>query len=447
MIKVITYGTFDLLHIGHIRLLERAKLLGNYLIVGVTSDDFDKARGKVNVQQSLMERIEAVRAAGIADEIIVEEYEGQKIEDIQKYGIDIFTVGSDWEGQFNYLKAYCQVVYLPRTEGISSSVLRTEKCQLQMGLVGESAMLEKFAVECRYVNGVKITAICTMYPNELPEVLNTLPYVTSDYSLFLNCVEAVYVMSTPKLHYEHVKKALLLGKHVICETPQALTKAQCSELHILAREKGLVLAEGNKTAYATAYTRLLLMVKTGKIGDVLSVDVTSTSLSEKYFINNIDSFNRWNSIEAWGAKSLLPVFQILGTNYMRKQIVSHILDEKNMFDSFTKMDFIYPHAVATIKVGKGVKSESELIIAGTNGYIYVPSPWWKTEYFEIRYENMANNKRYFYQLDGEGIRYEIVAFVNAINNHKSLTFVDESISRTIAGIMEDYYNGKDAIRI
>ena len=110
--KVITYGTYDLLHYGHIRLLERAKALGDYLIVGVTADDFDKTRGKINVQQSLMERIEAVRQTGIADEIIIEEYEGQKIDDIRRYDIDIFTVGSDWKGKFDYLSEYCKVIYL-----------------------------------------------------------------------------------------------------------------------------------------------------------------------------------------------------------------------------------------------------------------------------------------------------------------------------------------------
>lgn len=447
MVKVITYGTFDLLHIGHIRLLERAKTLGDYLIVGVTADDFDKARGKLNVQQNLMERVEAVRATGIADEIIVEEYEGQKIEDIQKYDVDIFTVGSDWYGKFDYLKDYCQVIYLPRTEGISSSALRTEKRQLRFGLVGESIILEKFSVECDYVNGVKLTAVCSAYPDELPERLQALPCVTSDYDTFLDHVEAVYIMSTPKLHYAQVKKALLSGKHVLCETPESLTRSQCEELHRIAKEKGLILAEGNKTAYATAYIRLILMIKAGKIGNVVSIDVTSTSLSEKYFIENIDSFNRWNSIEAWGAKSLLPVFHILGPNYTRKQIISHIADDERMFDSFTKLDFVYPHAVATVKVGKGVKSENELIIAGTRGYIYVPSPWWKTDYFEIRYENMENNKRYFYQLDGEGIRYEIIAFVNAIKNQNKVTLVDESVSFAIAEVMEDYYNGKDVVRI
>ncbi len=86
------------MHRGHIRLLERAEALGDYLIVGVTSDDFDKQRGKINVQQPLEERIAAVRATGIADKIIVEEYEGQKIDDIKRYGVDIFTVGSDWRG-------------------------------------------------------------------------------------------------------------------------------------------------------------------------------------------------------------------------------------------------------------------------------------------------------------------------------------------------------------
>lgn len=78
MKTVITYGTYDLLHYGHIRLLERAKALGDYLIVAVTSDDFDRTRGKINVQQSLAERVAAIRETGLADQIIVEEYEGQK---------------------------------------------------------------------------------------------------------------------------------------------------------------------------------------------------------------------------------------------------------------------------------------------------------------------------------------------------------------------------------
>ena len=148
MVKVITYGTYDCLHYGHIRLLQRAKALGDYLIVGVTSEDFDINRGKINVKQSLVERIEAVRKTGLADKIIIEEYQGQKIDDIQRYDVDYFAVGSDWEGYFDYLKEYCQVVYLPRTDGISSTELRTAEMHLRMGIVGESkAVVAKFVRE------------------------------------------------------------------------------------------------------------------------------------------------------------------------------------------------------------------------------------------------------------------------------------------------------------
>ena len=136
MKTVITYGTYDMLHYGHIRLLERAKKLGDYLIVGVTSEDFDRSRGKINVQQSLMERVEALKSTGLADQIIIEEYTGQKIDDIRRYNVDIFAIGSDWEGKFDYLKEFCDVVYLERTQGISSTDLRSKKQGIRLGIVG-----------------------------------------------------------------------------------------------------------------------------------------------------------------------------------------------------------------------------------------------------------------------------------------------------------------------
>ena len=211
MVKVITYGTYDLLHIGHIRLLERAKALGDYLIVGVTAEDFDMSRGKINVQQSLAERIEGVRATGLADEIIVEEYEGQKIDDIKRYDVDIFTVGSDWKGKFDYLKDYCKVVYLERTEGVSSSELRSERNSMKMGIVGESSFLNKFERESRYVNGLDIVAICTSEDNKekLSDDLKNIEYVTSSYSEMLEKVDSVYLISKPENHYAQIKEALI----------------------------------------------------------------------------------------------------------------------------------------------------------------------------------------------------------------------------------------------
>lgn len=440
MKKVITYGTYDLLHYGHIRLLERAKALGDYLIVGVTADDFDKTRGKINVQQSLMERIEAVRATGLADEIIVEEYEGQKIDDIRRLGVDVFTVGSDWVGKFDYLKEYCEVVYLPRTEGVSSSEIRAEKRAVRVGVVGESVILGKFIRECHFVNGIEVGGVFSQDSSMIELNLNNYLIFDSFRELLEN-VDAVYIASHPKMHYSQIKEALKKDKHVIVESPVALSKNKCKELFQLADDRNCVLMEGIKTAYSTAYSRLLLLVKSGKIGKVVSIDATCTSLSDLAVNDRNKLAVTWNSICAWGPTALLPIFQILGCAYTDSSITTRIIDENNRFDSFTKINFIYDDAVASIKVGKGVKSEGELVVSGTKGYIYVPAPWWKTDYFEVRYENPANNKRYFYQLDGEGIRYEIVAFVKAIEFGKDMSYVDQKVSEAIAGIIEKFEEG------
>lgn len=432
MIKVITYGTYDLLHHGHIRLLERAKALGDYLIVGVTADDFDKTRGKINVQQSLIERIEAVKATGLADEIIIEEYEGQKIDDIKKYDVDIFTVGSDWTGQFDYLNEYCEVVYLERTKGISSSELREEKRAIHLGLVGNSAFLNKVNDESEYVNGLQITSLCTDNLDVMNDHLKNIDFITNDYSKLLANVDAVYIRSLPNEHYEQIKQALNMGKHVLCESPLTLDEQQSKEVFEMAKSKNLILMEVIKTAYATAYRRLLLLVKSGKIGDVISVDTTCTSLQSK----NGD----WPGIYEWGPTALLPVLQILGTDCREFKIISHINKETNR-DSFTKIDFLYDHSVASIKVGDGVKSEGELIISGTKAYVYVPAPWWKTDYFEIRYENQNDNKRYFYQLDGEGIRHELVSFIKSIENNRYLGNIDIDVTQNISKILHHFEKG------
>lgn len=417
MTKVITYGTYDLLHYGHIRLLERAKELGDYLIVGVTADDFDKTRGKINVQQSLMERIEAVRATGLADEIIVEEYEGQKIDDIQRYGVDIFTVGSDWKGKFDYLNAYCKVVYLDRTEGVSSSEIRAEKRKIFIGTIGNKGLCDKFIKEVSYVNGVE-------YKECDEEYLG---------------VDAVYIATLPEKHYSDVKRALEKGKHVICESPIAMNTIQCKELIEYAENNSLILVDGIKTAYSTAYSRLLVLAKSGHIGEILSIDSVCAS---NRVTGITDLKNEQNSICAWGPTALLPIFQLAGVEYNDMQIVTKLFDKKANFDAFTKISFEYDKMVATAKVAKAAKSEGELIITGTKGYIYVPAPWWKTEYFEIRYENQNENKKYFYQLDGEGIRYEIVAFARAVENKKRGYYLKDDISLNIATVIERFSKRK-----
>lgn len=432
MTKVITYGTYDLLHYGHIRLLERAKALGDYLIVGVTADDFDKTRGKINVQQSLMERIEAVRATGIADEIIVEEYEGQKIDDIRKYDVDIFTVGSDWVGKFDYLNEYCKVVYLDRTEGVSSSEIREQKRSVNLGIVGEGLFLNKIIDESKYVNGLQVNAVLS----KREEVVKNVDSSAACFEDLLEKVDAVYIRSLPAEHYSHIKTAINAGKHVLCESPVSLSEEQTQELFELAKEKNVILMEAIKTAYATAFSRLLLLIKGGRIGEIVSVDCTCTSLGKNQ--------SEWSGIHEWGPTALLPVFELLGTDVKDFRIASH---SSNGINDFTKIDFWFSKAVASIKVGDGVKSEGELIVSGTKGYIYVPAPWWKTDYFEIRYEDQNQNKRYFYQLDGEGIRYELVAFTRAIERGRAISNIDQNVTFAISDVMCAYENKRNLIEI
>lgn len=440
MIKVITYGTYDLLHYGHIRLLKRAKALGDYLIVGVTSDTFDRERGKINVQQTLMERVEAVQATGLADEIIVEEYEGQKIDDIKRLGVDIFTVGSDWKGKFDYLNDYCRVVYLERTDGVSSSEIRSEQQPVTLGFVGESPIINKIERESKYVNGLVAGKVFTLNDRFLSDSLKDKARQTSSFDELLDASDALYIISAPELHYSQIKQALERGKHVLCESPVTLRPEEWRELKALAAEKKVVLLDAIKTAYSMAYNRLLLLAKSGIIGDIVSVDTSCTSLLEFDPTQDINQEQlEWNSVCAWGPTAMLPIFQLLGTDYVSKRFVTRFVDEERSYDAFTSIMFIYPHAVASLKVGQGVKSEGEMVVSGTKGYIYVPAPWWKTDYFEVRYEDPHNNKRYFYQLDGEGLRYELLSFLKTIRLERDFNYVADTTSEEIVKVLADFY--------
>ena len=125
MKKVITYGTFDLFHIGHLNILRRAKEQGDYLVVAVSSDAFNAIKGK-KAYYSDQDRKAILEAITYVDEVILEENWDQKIKDVQDHNIDVFVMGDDWKGQFDFLKEYCDVVYLSRTEGISTSKIKDD---------------------------------------------------------------------------------------------------------------------------------------------------------------------------------------------------------------------------------------------------------------------------------------------------------------------------------
>ncbi|WP_321374242.1 Gfo/Idh/MocA family oxidoreductase [uncultured Draconibacterium sp.] len=438
MKKVITYGTFDLLHKGHINILKRAKQFGDYLIVGVTTENYDKGRGKLNVHKSTIERIKDVHSTNLADEIIVEEYEGQKIEDIQKNNIDVFVIGSDWKGKFDYLKEYCEVVYLERTKGISSTQLRGQEAKtINIGIVGSGRIAGRFIPESKYVSGINVNGVYNPNIESAKNFCNTheLGFFTDNFNKFISNVDAVYIASPHFSHAEYILRSLQKGKHVLCEKPMVLKAKEANELYQLADKQGLVLMEAIKTAYAPAFHQLISIVKSGAIGTIKDIDASFTKLSAGD-LRELSAKQAGGSITELATYPLLPIIKILGINYQDVHFYSWI---SSGVDLFTRGVIKYDKAIASFKVGLGVKTEGDLIISGTKGYAYVPAPWWKTEYFELRFEDQNKTRKYFSKFDSDGLRYEIHEFTSLINKNKNNYLrVNTEESMAIIGIIEKF---------
>ena len=442
MKKVITYGTFDLFHQGHYNLLKRAKELGDWLIVGVTTDNFDLERGKMNTCDNVMDRIAAVQATGLADQIVIEEYKGQKIDDIQKYKVDVFAIGSDWTGYFDYLKEYCQVVYLPRTEGISSTQLRQDRPTVSLGIIGTGSIARRFVPESKFVNSIPVAAA---YNPDQEECANfckqfDIPVAANSLEEFYQKCSAVYIASPHFTHYEYVKSALNSGKHVLCETPFVFKRSEAEELYEIAERNNLVLMVALKTAYCPAFGHLITLLKSGMIGEIVEVSASVTTLTDESS-QKMDSRYFGGSMSENACFPLLPIFKLLGTDYRNINFYSKI---KNDVDIYTKAVFRYDSAVASFQVGLGAKSEGNMVISGTKGYAYVPAPWWKTDYFELRYEDQNQNKKYFYPYAGEGLRYEIKDFVTAVLGQGGFfSKVSKKENLCMAQVQELYINNKN----
>ncbi|MDR1421481.1 MAG: Gfo/Idh/MocA family oxidoreductase [Coriobacteriales bacterium] len=415
MTTVITYGTFDLFHRGHQRLLERARALGDRLLVGVTTSNYDETRGKLNVSQTLPERVEAVRQTGLADEIIIEEYEGQKINDIQQYGVDIFAIGSDWLGKFDYLKDYCEVIYLDRTQGVSSTQLRNDSSGiLRLGIIGAGRIATRFVTESKYVSGVNVEAVVSLH-GERARAFAAKHEIQTAYETvdeLLDQVDAVYIAAPHDTHYAYAEKALRKKIHVLCEKPLVLSKAEAETLFELARAQDVILLEAVKTAFSTGFQRMIAVARSGSIGKIRSVDATFTKLVASG--REYDE-GHGGSISELATYPLLAALKLLGDDYTRLDTVS-LVPDGCAIDTFSQINLLYPEALATLRVGLGVKAEGDLMMAGTKGYVYVPAPWWLTEYFEVRFEDPHKTQKYFYKFEGDGLRYELAEFARLIKD-------------------------------
>lgn len=415
---IITYGTYDLLHIGHINLLKRAKALGDYLIVGVTSEDYDCSRGKLNVKQSTKKRVKEIKKLDFVDEVIIEKHKNQKQQDIVSKKVDIFAIGDDWVGKFDYLNEFTKVVYLPRTEGISSTLLRSQELKdVKIGIIGTGRIANRFVIESRNVSNIILHSVYSTKLNNVTEFIksNDIPYGFNELEEFLNSdIKAVYIASPHQFHYEQIKKCLENKKHVLCEKPAVLEEYQLKELITIAKTNNLIFLEAIKTAFFPAFNKLLDILKTDVIGEIKDVKATFTKLIDDKSSREWDK-NYGGSITELLTYPLLLSQKILGKSkktYTFKTI-SNDVDSYSVIVSKHKNN-----TLSTSTVGIGVKSEGSAIISGTKGYIYIPAPWWLTKDFFIRGEDSVKEESYHFDLEGSGLRYEISEFITLIQRNK-----------------------------
>nr|WP_249269467.1 MULTISPECIES: Gfo/Idh/MocA family oxidoreductase [unclassified Fibrobacter] len=326
-------------------------------------------------------------------------------------------------------------------------MLRAESQDVvKVGIIGCGRVANRFPSETGVVNGVSISAAYDIDPsasqNYAKKFEGVTPYANLDE--FYKNVDAVYIATPHLSHYDNIKTSLQAGKHVLCETPMVLNKDQAKELYKLAENQGVILMEANKTAHCPAFNHLMVMIKSGLIGEVVDIEASLSQLLDKKG-REFDPAQAGGAMFEQGSYPLLPILKLMGINYESIQLFSRM---ENGVDVHTKGLIKYPKAVCSFKVGLGVKTEGNLVISGTKGYAYVPAPWWKTDYFELRYEDSNNNKKFFYKWDGFGLRYEIQEFISCIYNHRfSSARLRRRESICMAEIMEQFSQRKNFFEI
>lgn len=315
---------------------------------------------------------------------------------------------------------------------------------IKLGLIGTGRITRRFVEAVEKVKDVQL--VCVYNPH-IESVVNFVqsvwngkpnePTATDSWNRLLEMVDAIYIASPHPTHYEYIMKALNANKHVLCEKPMVLCAEEAVEAYDLAAQKNCILMEAIKTAYCPGFLAMMDMAQSGVIGEICDVEACFTKLVPTNMREYTDTIYGGSCTEL-GSYALLPIMKLLGTDYQEVSFQS--LQAPNGVDKFTKICLTYQNGTGLAKTGIGVKSEGELIISGTKGYIYCEAPWWLTKHFEVRYENSAKRDVYEYAYEGSGLQYELDYFVRKIygqeiNLHVGIT-KEESVMA--AGIMEKF---------
>ena len=318
---------------------------------------------------------------------------------------------------------------------------KTRAAVINIGIIGTGRIAARFLEESSYVSGINVSSI---YNPHLESALwfaknNKIDIdgpmiLTDDIEVFFDSVDAVYIATPHETHTEYISMALRRGKHVLCEKPMGLNKSDIKEMLAIANDNNLVCMEAIKTAYCAGFQQILDIVKSGAIGKVRDVEAAFSK------IGAAAGREMWGrsggSFTELASYCLLPVMKLLGTDV--KDIHTYSVESPLGTDSYTKMMITYEDGVATIKTGLGVKTEGELIVAGDDGYIRVPSPWWLTKRIEVHHENPNQIEVYEEEFAGGGLRYEKEAFVKCINNPGNVKKITDEESIWLSDMMEQF---------
>lgn len=314
---------------------------------------------------------------------------------------------------------------------------------MRIGIIGTGRIAARFADTA--LTGVESIYISCVYNPREESALrfiqqHNIQACTADWDEFVDNIDAAYVASPHETHYEYSRKLLLSGKHVLCEKPATLKKEQVRELIDIAQNNQLVYMEALKTAYCPGYKALIQIAESGRIGRIVEVEAAFSRLTPLNTREYKDDDCNGSFLE-FGSYTLLPVLTLLGCEY--DDITFRTVRAQNGVDAYTKA-FIeykdeYIDKTAIVKTGLGAKTEGQLVVTGTNGYILAKSPWWLTKEFEVRYENPGKIERYRFGYEGTGLCYEVREFVHRIkNNDKKTVDISDNISIAMAGVMERF---------
>ena len=298
---------------------------------------------------------------------------------------------------------------------------------MKLGIIGTGRIAKRALKELEYVPEIEVVSVYNPNYDHAKEFAKRVigAKAAPNLEVFGETVDAVYIATPHGTHHHYAKRMLEIGKHVLCEKPMVMEPDLAKELYDLAQKRNAVIMEAIKTAYCPGFKGLEEVVSSGVIGDIVDVEAAFTRLTLPGG-REFDPSAYGGSFTEFGTYNMLPIFRFLGTDYSDVRFQS-IITEAGV-DGYTKAIFSYAEAgessiraTATAKCGLTAKSEGQLVIAGTKGYILAPSPWWRTKYFEVRYEDPNKIDRYNYDFESDGLRYEFGEFVRRIDELANAT--------------------------